>query len=87
MNLKKSSLSSTDLQKKLYKIQKKSNSKLLEVLEELKIDYCVLSMEDYDYFRVRVNLSCERKDYGYSDIYFSNYEKCYIVRNYFMREV
>ena len=81
-DFEKSVLKNKDLQLCLNDLKKKNNGKLLQLLEKLGIDYCVLSMEDYKYFRVRVVLSSEEKNYAYTDIYFSNYENCYIAKDY-----
>ncbi len=71
-----------DLNKHLAKIKKGNNGKVLSLLEKLGISYECLDTKEYGYFRVRVVIDSNLKNYAFTDIWYSKYYGCYISTDY-----
>lgn len=82
-----------ELNKELMKIKQNKNSLLIKKLEDLGIDYKILSMEDYNYLRVRVIIDDSNNDdnytslmnrtYAYTDIWYSKFDNGWVAKNYY----
>lgn len=75
-------ITSKELEKKFEKVKKNQNSKILGILENLGITYNTLDSIDFGYFRIRVKLKSDLENYVYTDIFYSNFDGCWVCREY-----